>query len=782
MGVQIPITQTFQLPDGREVIMETGKLAAQAHGSAMIRLGDTMLLATVVSVKEAKEGQPFFPLSVDYQEKFASVGRIPGNFFRRESRLSEYEILISRLVDRAVRPLFPDGYMNETQIIINLISADKDTMPDALAALAASAALSVSDIPWAGPISEVRVARIDGQFVVNPGREALATADLDLIIAATIQDIMMVEGEANECSEHDIIEAIRIGHEAIKVQCHAQLEFAKKVGEKAMVKRVVPEPASDDELKKIVDQFSRQRILDIAKGALDKTVRKDQFDLIKTELVAKLTEEKGEEYMTEKAPLLATYYDKLKKDVIRNFVIDTGTRIDGRKTNEVRPIWIEVDYLPSTHGSAVFTRGETQSLTSLTLGTKNDEMLLDNALDYRYEKFILHYNFPPFSTGEAKFLRGPGRREVGHANLAGRSLRKVFPDAQPYTLRIVSDILESNGSSSMATVCAGSLALMDGGIQIKAPVSGIAMGLISEGGRAAVLSDILGDEDALGDMDFKITGTKDGIVGCQMDIKVDGLSYELLEKALLQAREGRLHILSKMNEVLAQPREDLKPHAPRILEIIIEKSQIGAVIGPGGKVIQEIQASTGTVINIEEAGDKGIVNVASANKDSLEAARQRIMAITYVPKVGDVYEAVVRTIMPYGVFVDFMGKSGLLHVSEISYSRIDNVEDVFKEGDTVKVQLVEIEERTGKMRMSRKSLLPKPERKKNENGEYEDGYGEEGPPERQERSSFGGDRGDRGGDRRGGGDRGGRGGDRGGDRRGGGGDRGPRRDDRGPRR
>ncbi len=782
MGVQIPITQTFQLPDGREVIMETGKLAAQAHGSAMIRLGDTMLLATVVSVKEAKEGQPFFPLSVDYQEKFASVGRIPGNFFRRESRLSEYEILISRLVDRAVRPLFPDGYMNETQIIINLISADKDTMPDALAALAASAALSVSDIPWAGPISEVRVARIDGQFVVNPGREALAGADLDLIIAATIQDIMMVEGEANECSEHDIIEAIRIGHEAIKVQCHAQLEFAKKVGEKATVKRVVPEPASDDELKKIIDQFSRQRILDIAKGALDKSVRKDQFDLIKTELVAKLTEDKGEEYMTEKAPLLASYYDKLKKDVIRNFVIDTGTRIDGRKTNEVRPIWIEVDYLPSTHGSAVFTRGETQSLTSLTLGTKNDEMLLDNALDYRYEKFILHYNFPPFSTGEAKFLRGPGRREVGHANLAGRSLRKVFPDAQPYTLRIVSDILESNGSSSMATVCAGSLALMDGGIQIKAPVSGIAMGLISEGGRAAVLSDILGDEDALGDMDFKITGTKDGIVGCQMDIKVDGLSYELLEKALLQAREGRLHILSKMDEVLAQPREDLKPHAPRILEIIIEKSQIGAVIGPGGKVIQEIQASTGTVINIEEAGDKGIVNVASANKDSLEAARQRIMAITYVPKVGDVYEAVVRTIMPYGVFVDFMGKSGLLHVSEISYARIDNVEDVFKEGDMVKVQLVEIEERTGKMRMSRKSLLPKPERKKNENGEYEDGYGEEGPPERQERSSFGGDRGDRGGDRRGGGDRGGRGGDRGGDRRGGGGDRGPRRDDRGPRR
>ena len=670
MGVQNPITQTFQLPDGREVIMETGKLAAQAHGSVMVRLGETMLLATVVSNKEAKEGQPFFPLSVDYQEKFASVGRIPGNFFRRESKLSDYEVLISRLVDRAVRPLFPDGYMNETQIAINLISADKDIMPDALAALAASAALSVSDIPWAGPISEVRVARIDGQFVVNPGREALATADVDVIIAATLKDIMMVEGEANECSEHDLIEAIRIGHEAIKVQCQAQLDLAQKVGVKATQKRVLAEQPADEDLKKIVDQFSRQRILDISKGALEKSVRKEGFDQIKKELVEKLTAENGEEYMLEKASLLDKYYEKLKKDVIRNFVIDTGMRIDGRKTNEVRPIWIEVDYLPSTHGSAVFTRGETQSLTSLTLGTKNDEQLLDNALDYRYEKFILHYNFPPYSTGEVKPMRGPGRREVGHANLAARSLRKVFPEAQPYTLRIVSDILESNGSSSMATVCAGSLALMDGGIQIKAPVSGIAMGLISEGGRAAVLSDILGDEDALGDMDFKITGTRNGIVGCQMDIKVDGLSYELLEKALLQARDGRLHILSKMEEVLPAARPDLKPHAPRILEIIIEKSQIGAVIGPGGKVIQEIQASTGTVINIEEDGDKGIVNIASANKESLEAARERIMSITYVPKIGDTFEAVVRTIMPYGVFVDFMGKSGLLHVSEISHSRI----------------------------------------------------------------------------------------------------------------
>jgi polyribonucleotide nucleotidyltransferase len=729
--------------------METGKLAAQAHGSAMIRVGDTMLLATVVSNKEAKEGQPFFPLSVDYQEKFASVGRIPGNFFRRESKLSDYEVLVSRLVDRAVRPLFPEGYMNETQIVINLISADKDVMPDALAALAASTALSVSDIPWAGPISEVRVARINGEFVINPGREALKTADIDIILAATLADIMMVEGEANECSEHDLVEAIRVGHEAIKVQCQAQLDLAQKVGTKATVKREIVTIEEDAELKSIVDQHGRQRILDISRGALDKSVRREQFDQIKTELVEKLTLERGEEYVEEKAVLIDLYYEKLKKEVVRRFVIEEGRRIDGRRTDEIRPIWIEVDYLPSTHGSAVFTRGETQSLTSLTLGTKNDEVLLDNALDYRYDKFILHYNFPPYSTGEVKPMRGPGRREVGHANLAARSLRKVMPEEQPYTLRIVSDILESNGSSSMATVCAGSLALMDGGIQTRAAVSGIAMGLISEGGKSAILSDILGDEDALGDMDFKVTGTKQGIVGCQMDIKIDGLSFELLEQALLQAKEGRLHILSKMEEAIAAPREDLKPHAPRIVEIIIEKSQIGAVIGPGGKVIQDIQATTGTVINIEEAGDKGIVNIASSNKDGIEAAKKRIESITHVPEVGNVYEAVVRTIMPYGVFVDFMNKSGLLHVSEISHSRIDNVEEVFKEGDLVKVQLVEIDQRTGKMRMSRKSLLPKPERKKNENGEYEDGHGEEGPPERQERSFS---------------------------------DRGPRRDDRGPRR
>jgi polyribonucleotide nucleotidyltransferase len=764
MGAQIPITQTFQLPDGREVIMETGKLAAQAHGSAMIRLGDTMLLATVVSNKEARENQPFFPLSVDYQEKFASVGRIPGNFFRRESKLSDYEVLVSRLVDRAVRPLFPDGYMNETQIVINLISADKDTMPDALAALAASTALAVSDIPWAGPISEVRVARINGEFVINPGREALKEADIDLIIAATLKDIMMVEGEANECSEADLVEAIRVGHNAIKVQCQAQLDLAQKVGPKATQKREPAVVEENEDLKDSIDQFARQRIYDISKSASEKSIRREQYELVKAELIESLTAEQGEDFVTEKAKLIDSYYDKLKKEVVRSYVLESGLRIDGRRSDEVRPIWIEVDYLPTTHGSCVFTRGETQALTSLTLGTKNDEVLLDNALDYRYDKFILHYNFPPYSTGEVKPMRGPGRREVGHANLAARSIRKVLPTDQPYTLRLVSDILESNGSSSMATVCAASMALMDGGIQIKTPVSGIAMGLISDGSKAAILTDILGDEDALGDMDFKVTGTKDGIVGCQMDIKIDGLSFELLEQALLQARAGRLHILSKMEEVLAAPRTDLKPHAPRILEIIIEKSQIGAVIGPGGKVIQEIQASTGTVINIEEAGDKGIVNIASSNKEGIEAARKRIEGITHVPEVGSVYEAVVRTIMPYGVFVDFMNKSGLLHVSEISHTRIDNVEEVFKEGDIVKVQLVEIDQRTGKMRMSRKSLLPKPERKKDENGEYLDGYGEEGPPENTERASF---RDSRGGDR-----------DRGPRRD----DRGPRRDDRGPRR
>ena len=711
MGKQIPLTETFQLPDGRDITIETGKLATQAHGSALVRLGDTMLLATVVSNKEPRPDQAWFPLSVDYQEKYASVGRIPGNFFRREARLSDYEILISRLVDRAVRPLFPDGYMNDTQIIINLISSDKDATPDALAALAASTALSVSDIPWAGPISEVRVARIDGQFRVNPGREDLAKADLDIIVAATLENVMMVEGEAQECSESDLIEAIKVGHEAIKVQCEAQLRLAQQVGESATVKREIVEPEVDEELKAYVQAQAGDKILAVAQAHLDKKSRKEQFEEILTGMKDALTEQHGEEYLEEKGGELSELYGKLKKEVIRKMVLDTKIRLDGRQLDEVRGIWTEVDYLPAAHGSAIFTRGETQSLTSLTLGTKQDQALVDTALAMYYEKFIIHYNFPAYSVGEVKPMRGPGRREVGHANLAGRSLKQVLPDEMAYTLRIVSDILESNGSSSMATVCAGSLALMDAGIQISSPVSGIAMGMISDGERHAVLSDILGDEDALGDMDFKVTGTEKGIVGCQMDIKIDGLPYETLHQALEQAKAGRLHILDKMNETITQPREDLKPHAPRVEEMIIDKSFIGAVIGPGGKVIQEMQEITGTVINIEEVDGKGIVNIFSPDGESVKNAVARIKAITHVPEEGDVYEGTVASVMPYGVFVDFMGKSGLLHISEVSHSRIEKIEDVFSQGDKVKVKLIAIDKRTGKFRLSRKALIPKPPRK-----------------------------------------------------------------------
>lgn len=715
MGQQIPISTSFNLPDGRTVTLETGKLAAQADGSALVRLGNTMLLATVVSAKEAKEGQGFFPLSVDYQEKFAAVGRIPGNFFRREAKLSDYEVLISRLVDRAIRPLFPDGYLNETQIIINLISADKDIMPDALAGLVASTALSVSDIPFAGPISEVRVARINGEFVINPDRPAMADADLDIIVAGTLDNIMMVEGEADECLEKDLVEAIKVGHEAIKVQCQAQLDLAQLVGEKATVKRTTETAPENKEVQDMVAEFARDRILAIASGALEKTARKEQFSAIKEEMMEAMTEKHGEEYMEENGKFFGEYYDKLKKEVIRNMVLDTGKRLDGRKSTDIRHIWTEVNYLPSTHGSAVFTRGETQALTSMTLGTKLDEMMQDQALDFHFEKFILHYNFPAFSVGEIKPMRGPGRREVGHANLAARSLKQVLPKDNPYTIRIVSDILESNGSSSMATVCAGTLALMDGGVKIKAPVSGIAMGLISDGSRTVVLSDILGDEDALGDMDFKVTGTEKGITGCQMDIKIEGLSYDLLTEALEQARHGRLHILDKMKETIAEPREDLKPHAPRMVELIVAKSFIGAIIGPGGKVIQEIQEKTKTVVNIEEVGDKGIVNISSSDKDSIDAAVAWVERITFTPEIGDVYQAKVKTVMPYGVFVDFNGKSGLLHVSEISHSHIEKVEDYFKEGDDVKVKLIGVDPKTGKLRLSRKALINKPQKQSSGN-------------------------------------------------------------------
>lgn len=730
MGLKTPISKSFNLPDGREITIETGKLASLADGSVVVRMGNTMLFCSVCSAHEPREGQRFFPLSVDYQEKFAAAGRVPGNFFRRETRLNDYEILISRLVDRAIRPLFPDGYMHDTQVIINLISADKEIMPDTLAALAASAALAVSDINFGGPISECRVARIDGEFVVNPNRSDLEKADLDIIVAATMDDVMMVEGEAKECSEADLVAAIKVGHEVIKIQCQAQLDLAEMVGEKATVKRELPEAESNDELKGKIKAIAPEGILKVSRGKLNKGDRKTGFKEAKEAAEATLLEEYGEEEWAEIRPLFKEYYDKIQKETIREMVMSEETRLDGRKFDEVRNIWTEVDYLPSAHGSAIFTRGETQALMSLTLGTKKDSLMIDTALTNGYDNFILHYNFPGYSVGETKPMRGPGRREVGHANLAARSLRQVMPEELPYTVRLVSDIMESNGSSSMATVCSGSLALMDAGIKIAAPVSGIAMGMISDGKRFSILSDILGDEDALGDMDFKVTGTEKGITACQMDIKIDGLPYAQLEEALEQAKAGRLHILGEMAKTLSAPKEDYKDHAPRIVEVIIEKSMIGAVIGPGGSIIQEIQAETGTVINIEEVGDKGVVNVASNDKASIDAALARIKSITFMPTVGDEYDAKVVSVMPYGVFVDFNGKSGLLHVSEIAHERIENVTDVLNEGDEVRVKLVEIDKRSGKMRLSRKALLPRPE----------------GMPERR----GGGDRRDdrRGGDRR----------------------------------
>jgi polyribonucleotide nucleotidyltransferase len=661
------------------------------------------------------------------------------------------------LVDRAIRPLFPDGYMKDTQVIINLISGDKETLPDAYAAFAASAAIAVSDIPFASPISEVRVARVNGEFIVNPGRTALADSDLQLIVAADMENIMMVEGEAKECSEAELIEAIKVAHEAIKVQCQAQKDLAEKVGGKALTTRAVEEIPQNEEVKAKVAELATDKILKMAQSALNKEERKSAFKEIKTEVKAYFTENHDEEWMGENGSFISYYFNKLQKQVIRKMVLDTRVRLDGRKPNEVRNIWTEVNYLPSAHGSAIFTRGETQALMSLTLGTKTDAAMMDTALLQHYEKFILHYNFPAYSVGETKPMRGPGRREVGHANLAQRSLKQVLPEDNSYVIRLVADIMESNGSSSMATVCSGSMALMDAGIKIKAPVAGIAMGMISDGDKAAILSDILGDEDALGDMDFKLTGTEAGITACQMDIKIEGLSYALLEEALMQARDGRLHILGEMAKTIDTAAADLKPHAPRMVTIVIDKSFIGAVIGPGGKVIQEMQEITGTNINIEEVDGKGIVTIASSNKESIDAASKRINEITFKPSVGDVFEGHVKTVMPYGVFVDFQGgKSGLLHVSEISHSRIENVEDVFKEGDEVKVKVIEIDARTGKMRLSRKALMAKA-----------DGT----MPTDEESMGGGGGRGD---DRRGGGRDDRRGGGRD-DRRGGGGGGGFRR-------
>jgi polyribonucleotide nucleotidyltransferase len=755
MGKQIPLRVTFNLPDGREVALETGKLAAQADGSALLRVGNTMLLATIVSATKAKEGQAFFPLSVDYQEKFAAAGRIPGNFFRRETKLSDYEILISRLVDRALRPLFPDGYMNETQVIINLISADKDVMPDALAGLVASTAVAVSNIPVEALFSEVRIARIDGEFVINPGREALKRADMDFIVAATERDITMVEGEADECQEADLIEALKLAHEAIKVQIDAQKRLAELVGDAALVKREVTTLPEHEDLKKRISEIVSDELYALARSASDKHSRRETSEKIHEKAIETITAEFGEEFMAEWGETAERYFDKIKKHIIRDVVLTDGKRLDGRVVDEIRPIWCEVDYIPSAHGSSIFTRGETQSLTTLTLGTKQDQMLIDNALDFRDESFILHYNFPPYSTGEVKPMRGPGRREVGHANLAGRSIRKVMPDSFAYTVRVVSDILESNGSSSMATVCAGSMALMDGGVPLKAPVAGIAMGCIADDkGRIAVLSDILGDEDALGDMDFKVTGTEKGITGTQMDIKIDGMPYSLLVQALDQARAGRLHILGEMAKAIAAPAPDLKPHAPRMLDLRIDREYIGAVIGPGGKIIQEMQRATGTTISIEEDELGGKISVFGPDKTALDAAYARIMDIVFVPTPGETYEGVVERVEDYGVFVKFKGKSGLLHVTEMSYQRIPNVADVYKVGDPVTVKLLENDPKTGKLRLSAKALMEKPE-----------GYVERERPERRE--GGGGDRRGPGGgggrdDRRGGGGGGFGGGNRGG--------------------
>ena len=703
------ITKTITLQDGRTITIETGKLAKQADGSVMVRMGNTMLLATVCSAQDAVPGTDFMPLTVEYKEKFASGGRFPGGFTRREGKASDYEILTARLVDRALRPLFPDNYHADTFVNVTLYSADGIDMPDALAGLAASAALAVSDIPFNGPISEVRVARIDGQFVVNPTFQQLENADLDIIVAATIDNIMMVEGEMNEVSEKDLLDAIRTAHEAIIPQCQAQLELMEAAGK--TVKREYCHEVNDEDLRKDVREKTYAQTYELAKSCnTDKHSRSANFKAVCEAYKANFTEEELEE----KAALIDRYYHDVEKEAMRRAILDEGLRLDGCKTTEIRPIWSEVGYLPGPHGSSIFTRGETQSLCTVTLGTKQDEKLIDEALIQGKERFLLHYNFPPFSTGEARPQRGVGRREIGHGNLACRALKGMIPENYPYAIRVVSDIMESNGSSSMASVCAGTLALMDAGVAIKRPVSGIAMGLISEnkGTNYAVLSDILGDEDHLGDMDFKVTGTEKGITATQMDIKVDGLSYEILERALEQAREGRMHILGKIKETIAEPREDLKPHAPRIVTMNVPKDMIGAIIGPGGKIIQAMQAESGATISIEETEDCGVVEIAASNKAAIDCAVGKIKAIVAVPEVGETYEAKVKSIMPYGAFVEFMpGKEGLLHISEISWERIETMETAgLKENDMITVKLLDIDKKTGKFKLSHKVLTPRPPR------------------------------------------------------------------------
>ncbi len=701
------IKKTIALPDGRQITIETGKLAKQADGSVEVRMGNTVLLATVVSNKDAREGVDFLPMSVDYQEKFAANGKIPGGFLKREARLSDYEVLICRLVDRALRPLFPSNYHSETQVMISLISADQDDMPDALAALAASAALSVSDIPFQGPISEVRVARIDGEYKVNPSRSELENADLNIIVAATEENIMMVEGEFEEVAEADLLEALKLAHDNIKLHCQAQKELTIETGN--VEKRAYDHEVNDEELAKKVAADLYDKVYAVYNAQIaKKNERAEQLKAIRDEYIDALPED------TEvNIDLLKKYYHDVEKDAARNVVLNENVRMDGRAMDQIRPIWSEVDYLPMPHGSAVFTRGETQSLSTVTLGSKLDEQMIDSALNKGFNKFMLHYNFPAFSTGEARPNRGTSRREVGHGNLAYRAIKPMLPSTEdfPYTIRIVSDILESNGSSSMATVCAGTLALMDAGVQIKAPVSGIAMGMISdpETGKYAILSDILGDEDHLGDMDFKVTGTENGITACQMDIKVDGLSYEVLAEALAQAKEGRLHILGKMKETLSAPNPELKSNAPQNYVINIPRDLIGAVIGPGGKIVQEIQKESGATVIIEEVEDGGRVTVFSPNQESMDVAVDKIKAIVAMPEEGEEYDGVVKSVVPFGAFIEFMpGKEGLLHISEIKWERIEKMDGVLAVGEEIRIKLIGVDPKSGKFRLSRKVLLPKP--------------------------------------------------------------------------
>ena len=709
------ITKTISLPDGRTISIETGKVAKQADGSAVVRMGNTVLLATVCAAKDAVPGTDFMPLQVDYREQYSAAGRFPGGFTKREGKPGDNEILTSRLVDRVLRPLFPSNYHAEVYVNVMLLSADGVDQPDALAGLAASSAMACSDIPFDFYISEVRVARVNGEYVVNPTFEQMKEADMDIMVGATKDNIMMVEGEMDEVTEQDLIQALKVAHDAIKPMCTMQEELAKELGKD--VKREYDHEVNDEDLRKQMNDELYQPVYDVTKQALAKQERHDAFDKIVTDFLEKYDAENTEkltaEELEEKHALAARYYDDVLRDAMRRCILDEGKRLDGRKTDEIRPIWCEVSSLPMPHGSAIFTRGETQSLSTCTLGTKLDEKMVDDVLDKSYMRFLLHYNFPPFSTGEAKAQRGVGRREIGHGHLAWRGLKSQIPADYPYTVRVVSQILESNGSSSMATVCAGTLALMDAGVPLKKPVSGIAMGLIKNPGeeKYAILSDILGDEDHLGDMDFKTTGTKDGLTATQMDIKCDGLSFEILEKALMQAKAGREHILGKLTETIAEPRPELKPQVPRIVQIEIPKEFIGAVIGPGGKIIQQMQEDTGTTITIDEVDGKGKVQVSAPDKASIDAALSKIRAIVAVPEVGEVYEGTVRSVMPYGCFVEIMpGKDGLLHISEIDWKRLETVEEAgIKEGDKMQVKLLDIDPKTGKYKLSRRVLMEKPE-------------------------------------------------------------------------